>query len=302
MFRVFRLFTLPIITFYCSLSLASSIQFEAIEGDTLKFKDESGVSREVKITRITDIHHEFDLIEAEPGDSQETKELIALYNLESKWITGKRYIYVQGKKLEITIAQELQLLRARASLANNEISPDLTEEERQFLDLKIKEIQKAISQKANYEQEKTKLKNSEPFKPVGNIEKAIEKAAQNGGEAYFLLLDGLPYLTSNLEGNTLAKIHLNSKTLEVRAADIEDCNMPTSAPNTTERKLKLNANNTIYHDEIILAEFNRANTIFITDTRNGGAFCNPSTVYRIFKDGFEASSAPSLKSPQKGAK
>ncbi|MCB0347936.1 MAG: hypothetical protein KDD37_03835, partial [Bdellovibrionales bacterium] len=244
-----------------------------------------GTNIVVNLKEITSFHHNIPIIHPKYATTKAERDWISLSNMESKWLTGKRYVYIKGVRVEITLAQEIEILKYHAKLKRGESGPALTDDERQYLNLKLAEIQDAVDKKVLTDMYKDKFR-AEMISTTRDASEAVEKAAsKSGGNIFIVILDGLPYFLGNLPSGNIAEYGLTEKTLRLKSDLGLACNLPTTPPANSNLKLKLDS----YYSTLTHLSYRGSDTMFIADTVESTAFCDVLPPQEtIFKGGFEA--------------
>ncbi len=244
-----------------------------------------GTNTVVNLREITSFHHDIPLINASLAKTKAEKEWINLSNLESKWLTGKRYVYIKGIKTEVTLAQEIEILRYQAKLKRGEAGPGLLDDEREYLNLKLADIQAAVDKKIQSDVYNDKFR-AEMISTTHEASEAVAKAAsKTNGNIYIIILDGLPYFLGALPSGNIAEYKISDKTLALKSDLGLACNLATTPPPNTNVKLKLDS----YYATANYIAYRGADSMFIVDTVENTAFCDVlPNQDSIFKGDFEA--------------
>lgn len=251
-----------------------------ITGNLVKI---AGTNIVTSLNEVTSVQHEIPLINPNLAKTQEEKEWVSLTNLEAKWLTGKRYVFLKGEKVEVTLAQEVEILRSHARRKAGLPEMPMTEDERTYLDLQLKAIQAAVDKKIQSDRYSNRFR-AEMIKTTVEAENAVAKATTKAsGNIFILVLDGIPYFLGNLKENVVAEY--SNMEFRVKSDLGLSCNLPTTPPSNNKLKLKLDN----YYGTVNHISYNLSNSMFITDTVENTAFCNVTgTGDRIFASGFEA--------------
>jgi hypothetical protein len=253
-----------------------------INGSLAKIADTNVI---VDLKSISSVVHEIPLIDPGLARTQAESEWISLSNLEAKWITGKRYVYVQGQKVEITLAQEVEILRHQARAKAGLPYTPMAQDEKDYLVLQLQNIQDAVDKKLLSDRYKDRFK-AELVSTTHEASRAVAKATStNNGNIFILVLDGIPYFLGNLpSGNIMEYVN---KQVNLKSDLGLACNLPTTPPSHPNVKLKLDT----YYATLSHFSYGISNQMFIGDTIENTAFCNVSGGDgndRIFAGGFEA--------------
>lgn len=244
-----------------------------------------GTSTVVKLSEISSFYHDIPLINPALAKTDAEREWISLANLESKWLTGKRYAFIKGIKTEVTLAQEIEILRYQAKLKRGETGPGLLDDERDYLNLRLADIQAAVDKKIQSDVYKDKFR-AEMISTTHEASEAVAKAvSKTNGNIFIVILDGLPYFLGTLPSGDIAEYNASNRVMNLKSDLGLACNLPTTPPSNTNVKLKLDS----YYATANYMAYLGSDAMFIVDTVENTAFCNVlPNQDPIFQGGFEA--------------
>lgn len=251
--------------------------------------------RKVPLSKIGRIYHEVELIPVEDSYSPAVKESLRLRNLEASWINGKHFVYIEGKRIEVSLAQTIEIVRKQQNPQYQ-----LGADERANIQNRINEISAAVDKMG--EAERKQIEGLVPKKQLSStdVHSVVQNAVAKGGRITTLLLDGLPYFLTPLPSNPdlVMEVVLSNEDGNVQAnlasSEIGECNLPTvrpRVPNTGILKLQGSDGPAYYATwESVAVNFLGNTDLVVIDTPQGNSYCSLGSSSRIFKNGFEGTS------------
>lgn len=260
----------------------------SIENGRLIVKDggNSIVNVSIKDIRSTLLEIE-DLIRIPKNASPAQIEAINALNTDAKINKAKRYIMVDGKKIQVSTLDMFEILKMQADLYSNKKPTPLTKAQRQALESDMEAIKKEATKHVS---EKLKIEKDKSFKTydyvkTDSLTRLIDDIAKSGGNPWFVTLDGNTYVLGNQSSNTIVNYQIgvrpNPSILKL-ATPRRDlvCNLSSTVINSSQAQLEIDGNYAL----IAFSSINQNQNVVTISTVNGNAQCRNDT---LFQNSFE---------------
>lgn len=286
----------PIIMFliiHILASLAWANKAPLIKDGLLFYTDNFGARTSIPIEDIEDLTHEVHQIAVPEGASDQLKEEIRLRNLENAWIHARHYFRVGRKVIDISLAQSIEIVRAR-QMRNDDKHPNkyLTDEERALLEYRMREARESISsQNPEFD---SQIPRAEKKIATTEVDKVVAEAIKKTGGVWTMVLDGIPYfLNARDDGNLMVanfRFGGQPNRVEVRSQEVLDCNLPTTPPTTPDNRFRLRIQGDTRDFYALVGNLNMVPSLRVLtfNTATGNSFCTTGPSQRIFSNSFES--------------